>query len=231
MPRSSMTRMVCSPSALSVASMACSPGSSASVVRTSKRLRWLAFVHLASAFPSAGEEACLELAAQAQVAFYLTEPAGQPGGIGQCRPQVVDVSVEAVLHAHRALATADRRLPRMRRHHVPCCSSTAPSFAFAAGYLGVQGIQPLLPQCPVAGQPYRPRQAARAQTVDSPLRLLAYLHQPGLAQHPQAAIPLGGQSEARRPVHPRSPDRRPRSPDRRRLSCQCPQDRFHIARM
>jgi hypothetical protein len=34
-----------------------------------------------------------------------------------------------------------------------CWSSGAPSFAFPSGYLGVQGVQPLFPQGPVAVKP------------------------------------------------------------------------------
>ena len=36
--------------------------------------------------------------------LYLADPAGETAGIGECRPQVVDVGVEAVLHAHDAFA-------------------------------------------------------------------------------------------------------------------------------
>jgi hypothetical protein len=46
----------------------------------------------------------VELAAGSQVAFHLAVPAGETAGVGECRPQVVDVSAEAVLHAHDALA-------------------------------------------------------------------------------------------------------------------------------
>src|SRR5581483_4692767 len=39
-----------------------------------------------------------------QVALELAEPAGETAGIGECRPQVVDIGVVAVFHAHDALA-------------------------------------------------------------------------------------------------------------------------------
>jgi hypothetical protein len=40
------------------------------------------------------------LTAEAKAAPDLAEPAGQAAGIGQCRLHVVDIGVEAVLHAH-----------------------------------------------------------------------------------------------------------------------------------
>ena len=45
-----------------------------------------------------------ELAAGAEVALDLAVPAGETFGISECRPQVVDVGVVAVLHADDALA-------------------------------------------------------------------------------------------------------------------------------
>jgi hypothetical protein len=65
-----------------------------------------------------------------------------------------------------------------------CWSSGAPSFAFPSGYLGVQGVQPLFPQGPVAVKPLVDLgQRLRAQTVDAPLGVLASLDETGLAQH------------------------------------------------
>src|ERR1700733_13681624 len=66
--------------------------------------RGLARLHAPGAFPSAGEKARAEVTAQAQVALYLTHPAGEAARIGECRPQVLDIGVEAVFHAHDALA-------------------------------------------------------------------------------------------------------------------------------
>ena len=43
----------------------------------------LAHFHATGAFPSAGKEACAELTALAQIAFYLAEPAGETAGIGE----------------------------------------------------------------------------------------------------------------------------------------------------
>src|SRR4029077_8884825 len=66
--------------------------------------RRLAHFHPPGAFPSAGKNAYAELTARSQVALYLAVPAGQTRGIGERRPHVVDIGVEAVLHAHDALA-------------------------------------------------------------------------------------------------------------------------------
>ena len=66
--------------------------------------RRLARFHAPGAFPSAGKKARAELTAEAEVALDLAHPAGKTAGIGECRPQVVDVGVEAVLDAHDALA-------------------------------------------------------------------------------------------------------------------------------
>src|ERR1700735_3145815 len=58
--------------------------------------------------------------------------------------------------------------------HVHCRSSVAPSFVFAPGHLGVQGVHPLLPQGPVPPQPFIALgERLGAKTVDPPLRLLA----------------------------------------------------------
>jgi hypothetical protein len=67
-------------------------------------LRGLTRFHASGAFPSAGEKACVVLTAESQVALDLAVPAGQTRGIGECRPHVVDIGVEAVFHAHDALA-------------------------------------------------------------------------------------------------------------------------------
>ena len=81
-----------------------------------------------------------------------------------------------------------------------CRSSGAPSLAFPAGYLGVQGVQPLLPQGPVPAQPFIDLgERLGAKTVDPPLRLLAGLDQPRLPQHPQVPrYPRAGNRQQRR---------------------------------
>ena len=103
MPRSSTTRMVWSPSAASVASMTFTSGWSRPC-RQQQAPRRLARFHPPGAFRSAGKEVKAELAAETEVSVYVAEPAGETVGIGQCRPHVVDIGVEAVLHAHDALA-------------------------------------------------------------------------------------------------------------------------------
>ena len=65
-------------------------------------------------------------------------------------------------------------------------SSGAPSLAFSAGHLSVQGIDSLLPQGSIPAQPFidfceRPG----AKGVNPPLCLLADIDQPGFPQHPQ----------------------------------------------
>ena len=66
--------------------------------------RGLARFHAPGAFRSAGKEAEAVLAAEVEVAFYLTDPAGETAGIGERQPEVVDTGVEAVLDPHDALA-------------------------------------------------------------------------------------------------------------------------------
>src|SRR5690349_21767120 len=71
-----------------------------------------------------------------------------------------------------------------------CWSLGTPSFAssvaFASGYLGVQGVQPLPPQGPVSSQPVIDlSERLGAKTVDPPLRLLVDLDQSRLPQHAQ----------------------------------------------
>ena len=67
-------------------------------------LRGLTRFHAPRAFPSASEEVCTELTAETQVVFHLAQPAGETAGIGERRPEVVDVGVEAVFHAHDPLS-------------------------------------------------------------------------------------------------------------------------------
>ena len=96
--------MVWSPSAASVTSMTLLVRLAQVAWSQQQPPRGLARFHPPGAFPSAGKEACAELTAEAQVALYLADPAGEAAGIGERRPQVVDIGVEAVLHAHDALA-------------------------------------------------------------------------------------------------------------------------------
>src|SRR6185312_3645261 len=67
-------------------------------------LWWLARFYPPGAFPSTGKEACAVLTAESQVALDLAVPAGQTRGIGECRPHLVDIAVEAVFHPHDALS-------------------------------------------------------------------------------------------------------------------------------
>ena len=96
--------MVWSPSGVSVALDDVVVGLVRAPGRYQQPPRGPARIHAPGAFPSAGEKARAELTAQAEVARYLAEPAGEAAGIGKCRPQVVDIGVEAVLHPHGALA-------------------------------------------------------------------------------------------------------------------------------
>src|SRR5260221_1872231 len=56
------------------------------------------------AFQVSGFDVQAELSAGAEVALDLAVPAGQAAGIGECRPQVVDIGVVAVFDAHDARA-------------------------------------------------------------------------------------------------------------------------------
>src|ERR1017187_1819877 len=93
--------------------------------------RGLARFHAPGAFPSAGKKACAELTAQTEVALYLAHPAGETAGIGECRPQVVDIGVVAVLHAHDALAICRSQAAQDAGTRT-CIAShlVLPSFAF-----------------------------------------------------------------------------------------------------
>ena len=102
MPRSSQTRMVWSPSAASVASMTSSSGWSRAMVTSSRA--GLARLHAPGAFRSARKEAEVDSPPEAEVALYLTDPAGETAGISKRRPEVVDSGVEAVVDPHDALA-------------------------------------------------------------------------------------------------------------------------------
>jgi hypothetical protein len=47
-------------------------------------------------------EACAECAPDSQLASDLAVPAGKTLGLCESRPYVIDIGVEAVLHAHDA---------------------------------------------------------------------------------------------------------------------------------
>src|SRR5215469_7351197 len=82
--------------------------------------------------------------------------------------------------------SVDRRLPRMRLPLGALLVIWCSLVRFSPGDLGVQGIQPLLPQGPVPAQPSIDLgERLGAKTVDPPLRLLADLDKPRLPQHPQ----------------------------------------------
>src|SRR5262249_45823075 len=111
------------------------------------------------AFRSAGKKVKAELTAGAEVAVDLANPVGEPAGIGQCRPQVVDVGVEAVLHAHDAFAI---------------CRSQAAQDAGIAGHLVL--LRSRFPGPPrvrtssspaVAGPPLKASSAVRRSGVQS----------------------------------------------------------------
>jgi hypothetical protein len=59
-----------------------------------------------------------------EVAFYLAVPAGQAAGIGECRPQVLDIGAEAVFDAYgartvcRSQAAQDARAGRFIAGHL-----------------------------------------------------------------------------------------------------------------
>ena len=75
----------------------------------------------------------------------------------------------------------------------------APSFAFSPRHLGVQGVQPLLPQGPVPAQPLIDLgQRLGTKAIDTPLRLLANLHEPRLTQHPQVPRDAGSRDRQQR---------------------------------
>ena len=75
-----------------------------------------------------------------------------------------------------------RPLPTCIAGHLVLLRSRLPPRA----HLGVQGIQPVLPQGPVLAQPFIDLgERLGAKTVNPPLRLLADLDQPRLPQHPQ----------------------------------------------
>jgi hypothetical protein len=64
--------------------------------------RRLARRHPSRAFPPVKEPSA-ELTADTEVTLNLADPAGKPSGIGDRRPQVVDIGVEAVLYAYDTL--------------------------------------------------------------------------------------------------------------------------------
>jgi hypothetical protein len=76
--------------------------------------RWFARVDAAGAVDVIGFEVEAELSAGVEIALDLAVPAGQADGIGDRRPEVVDVGLVAVFDSDTPAPSADRRLPRMR---------------------------------------------------------------------------------------------------------------------
>ena len=64
----------------------------------------LARFHAPGALDVIGSDVDTELSGGSEVALHLAVPAGQPNGIGERRPQVVDIGVVAVFDAHDASA-------------------------------------------------------------------------------------------------------------------------------
>ena len=71
--------------------------------RQPQALRRLARDHLPCPLSREGD-AHTELAPLEKLALHLAEPVGEPIGIGECSPEVIDPRVEAICHAHDALA-------------------------------------------------------------------------------------------------------------------------------
>jgi len=98
------------------------------------------------------------------------------------------------------------------------------------GHLGVQGIEPLLPQGPVPAQPFIDLgERLRAEAVDPPLGFPADLDEPGLPQHPQVPrYPRAGNRQQRRQLtrscRTAGQGLQHRPPA---LVRQCPQSSFH----
>ena len=93
-----------------------------------------------------------------------------------------------------------RRVPTMRLPAGALLVIWCSFVRVSPGHLGVQGIQPLLPQGPVPAQPVIDLgEWLGAKAVDPPLRLLADLDQPRLPQHPQVPrYPRAGNRQQRR---------------------------------
>ena len=212
-PRSSMTRTVWSPSMVSVASMACS----FRVVRIpgphQQPLRRLAGFHAPRALPTAGEEVCAELTAERR--SPSTSPiqrASRGGSVSADHRSSISVSKRSSMRT-MPLPSADRRLPRMRSRHLRCWSFDAPSFAFPSGHLGVEGVQPLLPQSPDSPPAiHRPLPAARAVARRSASALPCGPRQaPPPAGLAGVGTPPAARLAAAPPAPPRLPDRPPGS--------------------
>jgi hypothetical protein len=71
--------------------------------RQDHALRRLARLHLPCAL-SCERDAHTELTALSKLPLYFAEPAGESIGVGERFPEVIDPSVEAIFHAHDALA-------------------------------------------------------------------------------------------------------------------------------
>ena len=85
-------------------------------------LRRLARFDAAGAFPSAGEEVCAVLTAEAKVTLDLAVPADQTRGVGERCPDVVkSVSKRSSIRT-MPCPSADPKLPRMRSPYARCSS-------------------------------------------------------------------------------------------------------------
>jgi hypothetical protein len=65
--------------------------------------RRLARLHLPCALSREGD-AHTELSPLRKLALDLAVPVGEPIGLGECSPEVIDLSVEVIFHPHHALA-------------------------------------------------------------------------------------------------------------------------------
>ena len=186
-PRSSTTSLVRDPSAVSQASIWASSSVPGCVVSS----RWCGASQTSIARRSApgAREDGVDRPAHAQVAGHLGDPAGKSLRRGARLPQVLDVGVVHVLDAHRSAGVVERP-HRPDDPHLPCLLSSCD--------LGVQGIEPVLPERAVVLQPLVDLdERLRAQAVDPPLRLLTYVDEPGLPQHPQVPGHAGSSDRQR----------------------------------
>src|SRR5689334_13261443 len=203
MPRSSMTAVVWLPSAVRVASIVCSSASPSPRVRTSSRRGG----SHASTRPVPSQPLAKNVARNSPPRRRSppTSPSQRPRRAG---------SVSADHRSSMSVSSDPPCAPRPCRRPWPECrecgcrrprrSCRAPSFAFPPGHLGVQGVQPLLPQGPVPAEPLvHLGERLGPQAVHAPLGIAADLDEPRFTQHPQV------------PRHPRAGDRQ----QGRQLAC------------
>jgi len=72
--------------------------------------RRFAHVHSTTALPAARERRS-ELTTEEEIALDLGDPASQALGVGECRPQVVDVGVVAALQSSAGVPWLAQRRP------------------------------------------------------------------------------------------------------------------------